>query len=173
MLRTLTYSEISSLSQDGSWSYDPTPRHDVPVAAIALGAQSATLSALFSPLRLQRIDDLSNKYGSGQTIDMTQLFDWSRASIFGSIADGSVAKEGLVRRNLQTMFARYLANMVVMPLPGTPGDAQALARVALEGLRHDAATALNRGNLDDLTRGHLLSLEAIATQALTATRVSP
>ncbi|HVA27867.1 MAG TPA: zinc-dependent metalloprotease [Candidatus Baltobacteraceae bacterium] len=172
VLRTLTYSEVSSLSQDGSWAYSPTPRHDVSVAGIAESAQAAALSELFAPLRLQRIDDLASKYGPGQTIDMTQLFDWSRASIFGNIADGSVAKEGLVRRNLQMMFARYLANMVVMPIKGTPDDAQALARVSLEDLRHDAATALNRGNLDELTRGHLAALEAIANQALTATRVS-
>ena len=55
---------------------------------------------------------------------MTQLFDWSRDSIFGSIANGTEANEGVERRNLQTMFAQYLADMVTSPQPGTPGDAQ-------------------------------------------------
>jgi len=135
-------------------------------------AQMRVLAELFSPLRLQRLDDLSSKYGPGKTMTMTDLFDWSRASIFGSIADGTVAREGLVRRNLQTSYARFLAYMVIFPEPGFPADARGLARVNLENLRHDAAAALSRPGLDELIRGHLELLESIADQALTAHTLS-
>ena len=99
---------------------------------------------------------------------MTDLFDWSRASIFGSIPDGAVTREGLVRRNLQTYYARLLASMVTLPQLGLPGDARGLARVSLEDLQHDAAVALRRPGLDELVRGHLELLESIADQALNA-----
>ncbi len=168
VLDTLTYSEVSSLSNDASWSYNPTPRHDVSVAATVGAAQQAALRELFSPLRLQRIDDLSSKYRSGQTMSMTDLFDWSRDSIFGSIETGAVTKEGLIRRNLQMSYARLLASMVTLPIPGMPTDAQALARVSLEDLRHDTTVALQRSGVDELTRGHLEMLQTIADRALTA-----
>jgi uncharacterized protein involved in type VI secretion and phage assembly len=73
-----------------------------------------------------------------------------------------------VRRNLQIAYARFLAQMLTFPQPGTPSDAQALARVNLEDLRHSATVASQRGGLDELTRGHLESLESIADRALTA-----
>ena len=172
VLDTLTYSEESSLSVDASWAYSPTPRHDVSVASMVGAAQMRVLAELFSPLRLQRLDDLSSKYGPGKTMTMTDLFDWSRSSIFGSLADGTVAREGLVRRNLQTSYARFLAYMVIFPEPGFPGDARGLARVSLEDLRHDAAAALSRPGLSELIRGHVELLESIADQALTAHTLS-
>lgn len=168
VLETLTYSEVSSPANGASWSYNPTPRHDVSIAATVNAAQAAALRELFSPLRLQRIDDLSTKYGAGKTMSMTDLFDWSRASIYGSIADGSVAKEGLVRRNLQVSYTRLLAQIVTLPFVGMPNDATALARVSLEDLRHDTTLALQRRSLDELTRGHLELLQTMADRALTA-----
>ena len=172
VLDTLTYSEVSSLTNGASWSYNPTPRHDVSVAASVGSVQQAALRELFSPLRLQRIDDLSSKYGVGKTMSMTDLFDWTRASIFGSIESGSVSKEGLVRRNLQMSYARLLALMVTLPPTGMPSDAQALARVSLEDLRHDTTVALQRGGVDELTRGHLELLQTVADRALTARALS-
>jgi hypothetical protein len=168
VLATLTYSEVSSLSEDASWSYSPAPRHDVSIAATVGSAQEAVLRELFSPLRLQRLDDLSSKYGPGKTMSMTDLFDWSRDSIYGSIASGAVAKEGLIRRNLQVSYAQLLAEMVTLPFSGMPSDATALARVSLEDLRHDTTVALQRSGVDELTRGHLEELQTIADRALTA-----
>jgi hypothetical protein len=162
----LTYSEVSSLSGDPSWSYSPTPRHDVSVSAMVGAVQQQALNELFSPLRLQRIDDLSAKYGPGKTMSMTDLFDWARSSIYGSISDGSVAKEGLVRRNLQTAYANFLERIVAFGTPLYPSDAVALARVNLSDLSSSATAALHRGGLDELTQGHLMSLRAIAERAL-------
>jgi hypothetical protein len=166
VLDMLTYSEVSSLTNDASWSYNPTPRHDVSIAATVGAAQQAALNELFSPLRLQRLDDLSAKYGPGKTMTMTDLFDWARSSIFGSISDGSVAKEGLVRRNLQTAYANFLERMVVFGTAVYPSDAVALARVNLSDLSSATTAALHRGGLDELAQGHLMSLRAIADRAL-------
>ena len=168
VLDLLTYSEESSLTQGGLWAYNPPPRHDFSVAASVGSAQYAVLRELYSPLRLQRIDDLSSKYGPGATMGLTNLFDWSRDSIFGSVANGTAANDGLIHRNLQTMYTTMLGTMLTAPQPGTPGDAQGLARVSLEQLHHDIARALDNSRLDELTRGHLEALQAIADQALNA-----
>ena len=168
VLDMLTYSEVSSLSVDASWAYAPTPRHDVPVVEDVGAAQLATLHELFSPLRLQRIDEMALTFGPGKTMSLTDLFDWSQASIFGSIADGKSASDGVVRRNLQVAYAKFLGEMLTAPQPGTPSDAQALARTKLEALRHDAIVASRETNLDELTRAHLQALASIADQALNA-----
>jgi hypothetical protein len=172
VLDTLTYSEESALTVDARWGYNPSPRHDVSVSSVVGAAQMNVLAEMFSPLRLQRIDDLSSKYGPGTTMTMSDLFDWSRESIFGSIADGTASKEGVVRRNLQTSYEQFLAYMVTLPPPGLPGDARGLARISLEDLRHDASVALQRGGIDELTRGHLEMLETIANEALNATTLT-
>jgi hypothetical protein len=166
VLDTLTYSEYSSLSQDASWAYTPSLRHDVSVAGRVASAQLSALYEMFSPTRLQRIDEAATKYPPGTTMTLTDLFDWARSGIFGSIGDGTFAHEGLVRRMLQKGYAKYLARMLT--LGGVPNDAQSLARVQLEQLRHDASVAAKRGHLSELTRGHIESLEAIADQALSA-----
>ncbi len=168
VLNTLTYTEYSSLSQDASWAYAPTPRHDVPIATVVGAVQLGVLHELFSPLRLQRMDEFSLRYAPGKTMTMTQLFDWAGSGILGSVANGCVARVGIMSRDLQTMYAWFLGTMLTDPQPGTPGDAQGLARVQLENLRHNAAVALGRGHLDELTRGHLELLQSIAGDALSA-----
>ncbi|MDE2481692.1 MAG: zinc-dependent metalloprotease [bacterium] len=171
VLDMLTYSEVSSLSVDAQWAYNPTPRHDVPVVETVGAAQLATLRELFSPLRLQRIDEMALTFGPGKTMSLTDLFDWSQASIVGSIASGKATSDGVVRRNLQVMYAKFLGDMLTAPKPGTPSDAQALARANLEQLRHDATVASRDGKLDALTRAHLEELASIADQALSARAV--
>jgi hypothetical protein len=165
VLRTLTYSEDSSLS-GGKWAYDPPPRHDVGVAQIVGHAQVATLRALFSPLRMARLDDMSTKYGNGETMDLADLFDWSRTAIFGNIASGG-AQDGLIRRNLQTSYARLLSQMWIAPAKRTPADAQALARLELQNLAHDAATGAPLAS-SEVERAHLEALAALAQRALRA-----
>lgn len=168
VLNRLTYSEYSSLTGGGSWAYAPSPRHDVPVVALVGAAQTATLNALFAPLLLQRIDDLSTKYKAGSTMTLTDLFDWSRRGIYGDIATGGVRTSGPIRRNLQMAFAKQLGAMWTSPVPGTPADAQALARIQLEKIKHSTDAALQSSRLDELTRAHLEALGAVAQQALNA-----
>ena len=52
VLRMLTYREVSSLGPGGTWVYDPSPRHDVDVVAIAGATQERVLDELFAPLTL-------------------------------------------------------------------------------------------------------------------------
>ncbi|HTU69124.1 MAG TPA: zinc-dependent metalloprotease [Candidatus Baltobacteraceae bacterium] len=168
VLDTLTYSEISVPLFSAKWAYDPAPHHGVSILSTVGAAQQSALAELFSPIRLQRIDEFSLRYPPGKTMTLTDLFDWTRAGIFGDIAGGAVTHEGPVRRNLQTMYATFLGQMVTAPRPGTPGDAQALARLQLEDLRSDTSAALSRRGLDEMTRAQLESLRAIAEQSLSA-----
>ncbi len=174
VLTRLTYTEASILNGGGSWAYNPPDRHDVAVVEVAATDQDIALNEMFAPLTLQRIDDLSLKYGTGKTMDLSDLFDWAQASIFGDLGRGRAASDGVVLRNLQSRYARRLALLWVKPASGTPDDARALARAELVNLQHDANAASGRGGLDDLTRAHLEALSAAAQQALSAqTSVSP
>jgi hypothetical protein len=168
VLTRLTYSEASVLSGGGSWAYNPADRHDVPVVEFAATAQDNAFNEMFAPLTLQRIDDLSVKYGTGRTMDLADLFDWAQASVFGDIVRGRAPSDGVVLRNLQSRYARRLAELWVKPRAGTPDDARALAHAKLVALQHDARAAVNRGGLDEVTSAHLESLDAIAGQALSA-----
>jgi Met-zincin/Domain of unknown function (DUF5117) len=167
VLNRLTYSEVSSLNVGGTWAYNPTYRHDVAIVELAGAVQDGVLDELFAPLTLQRIDDLSLKYARGTTMSLTDLFDWTRNGIFGDIANGSVAKAGVVRRNAQMRFAKRLSQLWIAPAKGTPTDAQALARLQLEDLSRYCASAL-RTQLDELSRAHVEALAALAKQALEA-----
>lgn len=166
VLNKLTYSEVSTFA-DGLWIYNPTPRHDVAFVQVAAQAQDRVLSELFAPLTLQRIDELSTKYAPGTTMTLADLFDWTRAGIYGDLQSGTIARAGVVRRNVQMSFAKRLSQLWTAPTAGTPPDAQALARRQLSYLEHAAAGALN-GKLDELTRSHVEALQAIAKQGLEA-----
>jgi len=167
VLNRLVYREVSSFT-DASWAYNPSLRHDLAVSQIAATAQEQALSEMFAPLTLQRIDDLPLKYSHRATIGLTDLFDWSHNGIFGNIATGGFANDGLVRRNLQMRFARRLGQMWTSPARGTPTDAQSLARSELERLINDTGLALRRRNLDEMSRAHAGALRAMANQALQA-----
>jgi hypothetical protein len=171
VLDRLIYSEYSSLGTDATWAYNPAPRHDVPITQIIGNAQNVALNELFSPLRLQRIDDLSTKYDDGATMTLSDLFDWAQSGIFGDIAGGRVAKAGVIRRNLQIVYAKRLGDLWTSPKPGTPSDAQALARLELGNLRQSVRAGLRTPHLDELMRAHLEALDAIASQALQARAV--
>ncbi|MFN2529182.1 MAG: zinc-dependent metalloprotease [Candidatus Baltobacteraceae bacterium] len=167
VLNRLTYREISSFT-DGSWVYNPTPRHDVSIAELAAVAQEQTLSELFAPLKLQRLDELPIKYKKGATMSLGDLFDWSLNGIYGDIANGSFVSDGPVRRNLQMRFAKRLALIWTAPARGVPTDAQALARLTLQRVAAYASAAQRSARLDDIARAHAAALQAIAKQALDA-----
>lgn len=165
VLRSLSYSEVSSFN-GMKWAYNPPPRHDVGVTAIVGKVQLATLHALFSPLRLQRLNDMSTKYGPGETMDLADLFDWSQGTIFGDLPAGD-GHDGLIRQNLQTAYLKLLAQMWIAPPAGTPPDAQALARMELQKVVQGATTGAPLA-ANDVERAHLQALAARAQQALEA-----
>ncbi|HEX4050221.1 MAG TPA: zinc-dependent metalloprotease [Steroidobacteraceae bacterium] len=165
VLSSLNYSEDSSFS-GRRWGYRPTPRHDLGIAEIVGNAQLGTLHALFSPLRMERLDDMSTKYGQGKTMDLEDLFDWTQSAIYGDIASGG-AHDGLIRRNLQTSYARLLSQIWLTPAIRTPSDARALARLELQNLAHDATSGAPLAS-SEVERAHLQELSALAQQALRA-----
>jgi hypothetical protein len=167
VLERLTYREVATLNVNATWVYNPPPRHDIAIVEVAGQTQDRVMNELFAPLTLQRIDDLSTKYPTATTMSLTDLFDWTRAGLFGDISSGKIGGAGVVRRNAQMRFARRLAQLWIAPAAGTPTDAQALARLQLEYLTHDVAVAL-RGKQTEITRAHLEALGALAHQALEA-----
>jgi hypothetical protein len=173
LLRLMVYSEwVTDLPQP-VWAYDPPLRHDEPVAQIVEGLQQRTLEQMFNPVLLQRLDDLALKYHSGSTMSLSDVFAWTQSAVYGDLGGGGVASMGEIHRSLQQWYARKLAQMLLAPKPGTPYDAQSLARAELLAVRDNARGALGRRRLDLLTKAHLGALQAVADQALSARMAIP
>ncbi len=173
LLRQLVYSEwVTDLPQP-LWAYNPPVRHDEPVAQIAEALQQQTIKSMFNPVLLQRLDDLSLKYSSGSTMSLSDVFAWTQAAVFGNLRGKHPDSMGEVHRSLQQWYARMLAQMLLAPRPGTPYDAQSLARAELVAVRDESRAARDRLGLDDLTKAHLAALESVADQALSARMVIP
>lgn len=173
LLRQMVYSEWVTDLPTAGWAYKPPVRHDEPIATIVLSWQQQVLQAMFAPVLLQRLDDLSLKYASGKTMSLTDAFEWTQSSVYGDLSGKDVASMGEIHRSLQQYYARLLAQMLLAPKPGTPYDAQSLARAELVSLSGDAKAALQRPGLDVLTKAHLAALQAIADQALSARTAVP
>lgn len=171
LLNTLTYTEQAPV-WGGNWAYNPPERHDLPISQIALQSQAVLLQTMFQPLMLQRLDDLAMKSKPGQTMSLTDLFDWSQQSIYGDLRSSHYAPTE-IRRNLQQWYARYLVNLWLKPDQGTPYDAQSLARAKLLQLQSDIQYAQKSNKLDELTRAHLDNLNTLVSRALDTRNVLP
>jgi uncharacterized protein DUF4953/uncharacterized protein DUF5117 len=173
LLRRLVYSEwVTDLPQP-LWAYNPPLRHDEPISTIVEALQQQTLESIFSPVLLQRLDDLSLKYRGGSTMTLQDAFAWTRYAVFADLQTRGVSTMGEIHRSLQQFYARMLAQMLLAPQAGTPYDAQSLARAQLAALRADTRAARHRPGLDALTAAHLAALESVADQALTARMAIP
>jgi len=161
LLRQLIYTEWVTDFTQAPWQYDPPLRHDEPVATIFEERQQYVISRMMNPVVLQRIDDFSLKYKPGSTMNLVDLFTWTHRSVFGDIANGSVAQAGEIHRSLQQWYARKLVQIVHKPEDGTPYDAQSLARADLAQLRDEVARARRNPKLDPMTRAHLDALAGV------------
>jgi hypothetical protein len=164
----LVYTEYMPFANFG---YDPQPRHDLPVVDLIGAMQAHALGSMFSPLVLERLADLPTKAQPGTTMSLADLFTWTQASVFAGLDSGRPTTQ--IRRNLQRTYARMLARMVTTPAPGTPLDAQALARVELTDVGSTTKRALARRGLDLQTRAHLAALDVDIERALDAKVVLP
>ncbi len=164
LLNTLVYTEQAPI-WGGAWAYNPPQRHDMPIAQIALAEQATLLQTIYQPTMLQRLDDLSMKARPGQTMSLTDLFDWSQQGIFGDLRSANYAPTE-VRRNLQEWYTRQLIGLWLRPDPATPYDAQSLARAKLVQEQSDVRYAMRSSKLDELTRAHLQNLDVLITRAL-------
>jgi hypothetical protein len=172
ILNRLVYSEWESQVM-APWAYDPQPRHDMPVAEVAEQFAQRELGIMFQPLMFERLNDLSMKAKPGSTMSLTDLFNWTQSALYGDLQQSNLTSIGEVHRALQQWYGRKLAQVWLAPAPDTPYDAQSLARAKLVALRHDLATALGHGNLDELSRAHLESLQDVVARALDARVVVP
>jgi hypothetical protein len=171
LLNSLVYTEEAPV-WGGNWAYNPPPRHDLAIADLAADAQTSALQFMFQPLVLQRLDDLAMKSSPGQTMSLTDLFDWTQSAVFGDLRYKEYAPSQ-IRRNLQQWYARYLVALWLRPTPDTPYDAQSLARYKLGQLQGDIQYALGHKGLDELTKAHLENLNTIVTRALDTRNVLP
>lgn len=153
-LRRLTYSEYEAFVDFGN---PQVPRHDLSLSALVAAYQNAALGYMYSPLVLQRLADLPSKAASYKPMTMADLFTWTQSSVYGDLASGNPAKTS-IHRNLQRNYARMLERMATTPPPGTPYDAQALARHELVALASGVHRSLGKHDLDLVTRAHLEAL---------------
>jgi hypothetical protein len=154
-LRRTTYSEFESDSDIGDHEQ---PRHDVSLAALVGGYQNRALAYMFSPLVLQRLVDLPSKSGPYRPMTLADLFTWMETSAFGDCQANAPSRSTL-HHNLQRSYARLLERLAISPPPGTPYDAQALARHELAATRDAVRRCLHRGNPDLQTQAHLEALD--------------
>jgi hypothetical protein len=167
-LRRLVYAEHGTFSNFGQAR---AQRHDISVADMAGRYQARVLSYMYAPTVLARLADMPTKAKAGETMTIADLFEWSRASIYGDIANGNVAHATMVRRNLQRNYTSLLRRLALDPPRGTPHDAQALARYELTTLDKDVTAAMGRRGLDVQTRAHLGALHDDVSRTLKAQRV--
>lgn len=168
-LNRLAYTEYIPFSNFG---YKPEARHDVAVVDLIGRLQNRALGYMYSPLVLQRLADLPLKSKPGETMTLSDLFTWNQSAIYHDLGTtgGSNAQ---LRRNLQRRYTRLLADLIVNPAPGTPFDAQALARLELTSLKETIHSRLARGVGDLQTKAHLISMQTDIAEALEAKTVVP
>jgi len=145
----------------------------VPVAELAENIQNRELGIMFQPLMLQRIDDMSLRARPGQTMSLGDLFSWTQASVFGDLRSSGLTSISLIHRSEQQSYTALLSGLLLSPAPGTPYDAQALARVELTDIQSHLRSALASSKLDAMTRAHLEDLQVRVGRTLEAKTVIP
>jgi len=169
-LRRMVYSEYESFL---SFGYDPEPRHDISLTAFVEREQNRALRYMFDPLVLGRLADLPSKAGSSyHPMTLADLFTWTQLSVFGDLQRDRPGATAL-HHNLQRSYARLLEMLAVSPEPGTPYDAQALARHELVSVAGNVRASLRRSDLDLATRAHLEALQDEIGRALGTRNVIP
>jgi len=169
-LRRLVYSEYEAFL---SFGYEPEPRHDLSLTAFVEREQNRALRYMFDPLVLGRLADLPSKAGSlYHPMTLADLFTWTQRSVFGDLQRERPGTTAL-HHNLQRSYARLLEMLAVSPEPGTPYDAQALARHELVSVAGNVRASLRRSDLDLATRSHLEALQDEIGRALDTRNVIP
>ncbi|MBD3161114.1 MAG: DUF5117 domain-containing protein [Candidatus Eisenbacteria bacterium] len=142
-------------------------RIDPAYHGMILSAQNRSLSSLFAPVRLSRIQDSELRFGSGEEVfRMSELFERVRGSIWSELVRGD--EIGSLRRNLQRSHLNRLVEMVLEPEAGTPEDATTLARADLRWIAERCGRILGLTRLSGMTRAHLEETKERAEAALEA-----
>jgi len=169
-LRRIVYSEYEPIDNYG---YEELPRHDISFSGLVANYQNRALNYMFAPLVLQRLADLPAKaVGRYRTMSLADLFTWTQQSIYGDLHARKPHPSEL-RRNLQRLYARHLEGIAIAPRPGTPPDAQALARHELVALAADLRRDLRTPPHDVQTQAHLEALQDEVARTLSARAMVP
>jgi hypothetical protein len=148
------------------WNSNFAVRHDISIEGVAARYQNSIIARMFTPVTLQRLDDMSFKYGTKQTVGIDDLFTWLQSAVYNDVSHPKGGNIPLIRRNLQHNYAALLSQLANSPPAGTPSDAVALARYELGSLQQQIASSLTNNRLDLLTRAHLESLATDVRRAL-------
>jgi hypothetical protein len=172
---------LSRLAADRWLHWGASPgsdgRPDFPLHDWAMSQEGSLLGQLLDPAVLARIRDAELRAEPGEaTVGLPELFASLTAAIWSEAGAGARGRPvrprnvSSVRRDLQRLYLNALIQTAVSPLPGTPEDARALARVTLEGLGDDLdrALAIPRPDLDAYTRAHLTDTRDRIARALDA-----
>lgn len=155
------------------WNGNLPLRHDISIDLLAERYQMMTLTRMFNPVTLQRLDDMEFKYGQGKTMDLGDLFTWMQSAVYNDVSHPKGGNIPLVRRNLQRNYASLLSQIAAHSEPGVPQDAQALARYELAALHGQIQDSLHANSLDLMTKAHLLSLDDDVQRTLHSQAVIP
>lgn len=169
LLRRAVYTVREPIGTD--FGYDPSMRHDVPIALEAAAIQNRALAYMFSPAVLSRLADMPMKARPGQTMTISDLYSWTQDAIYGDLKAGRPGTSQ-VHRNLQRRYARFLRAYSNVPLP-IPFDAQAMARFELVDLKSTLARLLRSNAFDLQTRAHLEAMHADVERGVDAKGVAP
>jgi hypothetical protein len=146
------------------WLGNLPARHDIDVTHLVALYQSLLLEHLFTPVTLQRLDDMDLKYAHGTTMDLQNLFAWMQSAVYADVVPHRAIP--LVRRDLQRHYTALLSRLANAPEREAPPDAQALARYELEDLHDQIGAALRAGTGDLLTSAHLEAMNEDVERAL-------
>ncbi|MDP9348499.1 MAG: zinc-dependent metalloprotease, partial [Gemmatimonadota bacterium] len=141
-------------------------RIDYPFTEHVLAVQRSLLRQVTSPFVFGRIRDAELKFGSRNTLPVTELMAGLTRSIWSEVYAGERSIPTL-RRELQRAYLDQLTELVATPPARLPGDARAVARMQLTELNRRIGQRLS-GGADDYTRAHLAESRARIERALEA-----
>lgn len=158
------------------WQNDPNAfdRIDFPLDEYVQAYQLALLGQMWQPNVLARLAELESHVSRpGDTMSLTDLFDWTDASIFGDLSNYPLRSVPRHHRALQHAYAEMLIHIMLEPDAGTPSDARTLARHHLVWLNGQLGEALRRGGTDPPTTANLEDIKTLVDRALQANAILP
>jgi hypothetical protein len=168
---------LNKLALEKNWHWGNPPFENPMVYSVTDRVQTmqrATLAWLFTPGLLSRLRDNEARVARPEDrFTMAELFQTLTRAVFAEVRDvRAPVSVPTMRRELQRDYLDMLIGLYLNG-SGSPADAQALARLHLNGLAGDFQTAIKRSPRADIaTRAHLeRSLERVQ-RALTARAVT-
>ena len=159
------------------WGATAVPREDYPIHEVILDWQDQILSQLLNSTTLTRIRDSELKVvGEEDVFTTAELFDRLTKAIMTELDslkpddfDFQNPAIGSIRRGLQRTYISRLARLAMGSTKYLP-DAQALASMHLRNIDASIEKLLSNEDLqlDDMSKAHLLELQARIATVLSA-----